>query len=172
MLRQCYHNSVALCLGVLGATSQVRYALTMPDTIFSKILRGQIPCHRVYEDADVLAFLDVAPLCLGHTLLIPKESAATLDALSEQAASAVGRVLPRLCRVVMQVSGCNAYNILQNNGAQAHQAVMHVHFHIIPKTAEQGLGIGWLPGTLDHIEAAVLAKRMAGLLSRDEGQAE
>ena len=57
----------------------------MAQTVFAKILRGEIPCHRVYEDADVLAFLDVNPLSRGHTLVIPREPAATLDALSDAA---------------------------------------------------------------------------------------
>src|SRR4051812_16908337 len=105
----------------------------MGETIFAKIIRGEIPCHKVYEDDHVLAFLDVGPLSTGHTLVIPKEPAATLDALSDDSAAALGRVLPRLCRAVKSAVGCDDYNVLQNNGAAAHQAVFHVHFHIIPK---------------------------------------
>ena len=113
-------------------------------TIFAKILAGEIPCHRVYEDAHVLAFLDVGPLSLGHVLVIPKERVAFLHELSDDAAAALGRVLPRIARAVMSVTGCSDYNILQNNGASAHQAVFHVHFHIIPKHADgSGLGIEW-----------------------------
>src|SRR5689334_8109646 len=63
----------------------------MAETIFSKILRGEIPCHKVYEDDRVLAFLDVGPLSFGHTLVIPKEAAATLDELSDESAAAIGR---------------------------------------------------------------------------------
>ena len=68
----------------------------MSETIFTKIINGEIPCHRVYEDDAVLAFLDINPLSDGHTLVIPKEPAATLDALSDDSAAAVGRVLPRI----------------------------------------------------------------------------
>ncbi len=68
----------------------------MADTIFGKIISGQIPCHKVYEDAHVLAFLDINPLSSGHTLVIPKEPAVTLDQLSDDAAAALGRVLPRI----------------------------------------------------------------------------
>ena len=102
-------------------------------TIFQKILDGEIPCHRVYEDEHVLAFLDVAPLSPGHVLVIPKEAQATLGELSDRSAEAIGRVLPRLCRAVCSVTGATDYNVLQNNGSAAHQAVMHVHFHIIPR---------------------------------------
>ena len=88
----------------------------------------------MYEDEHVLAFLDIGPLSRGHTLVIPKEAVETLDQLSDEAsAAAIGRVLPRLCRAVMAATGCRDYNVLQNNGARAHQAVDHVHFHIIPK---------------------------------------
>src|ERR1041384_2930148 len=98
----------------------------MAETVFAKILRGEIPCHRVYEDDAVLAFLDVNPISRGHTLVIPKEPAETLDALSDDSAAALGRVLPRLARAVVAATGATAYNILQNNGADAHQSVFHV----------------------------------------------
>ncbi len=138
----------------------------MAETIFSKILRGEIPCHKVYEDDRVLAFLDIGPLSRGHTLVIPKEEVATLGELSDASAAAIGRVLPRLCRAVQQVSGCEAYNILQNNGAAAHQAVFHVHFHIIPKpSSEAGLGIRWPAGKLADDEAAALAQAIRDALS-------
>ncbi len=137
----------------------------MSETIFAKIISGQIPCHRVYEDAHVLAFLDVNPLSAGHTLVVPKEAAETLDRLSDDAAAAVGRVLPRICRAVMRATSTTAYNVLMNNGQGAHQAVFHVHFHIIPKPdPEHGLGIRWPAGSLANDEAKALAERIAGEL--------
>ena len=134
----------------------------MAETIFSKIIAGDIPCHRVYEDEHVLAFLDIGPLSRGHTLVIPKEPAETLDQLSDESAAALGRVLPRLCRAVRRATGASAYNVLQNNGARANQAVMHVHFHIIPKHDDgSGLGLGWNVGKLDGDAAGALARAMA-----------
>ena len=124
----------------------------MPDTIFDKVIAGEIPCHRVYEDEHVLAFLDINPLSRGHTLVIPKESVATVGELSDEAGAAIGRVLPRLCRAVVKATGVEEYNILQNNGAGAHQAVFHVHFHIIPKTKDKGLGLTWTPGSISDAE--------------------
>jgi histidine triad (HIT) family protein len=129
-------------------------------TIFDKILSGEIPSYKVYEDEHVLAFLDIGPLSQGHTLVIPKERCAQLDQLSDEAAAAVGRVLPRLCRAVMQATGATDYNILQNNGSEAHQVVMHVHFHIIPRLGRQGLGIGWDAGSLAAPEAQDLLGTM------------
>jgi histidine triad (HIT) family protein len=134
------------------------------ETIFSKILRGDIPCHRVYEDDHVLAFLDINPISRGHTLVIPKEPAATLDQLSDDAAAAIGRVLPRLSRAVLAATGARNFNVLQNNGEGAHQAVFHVHFHIIPKFDDgSGLGVGWHPGRLP--DGPALAQAIAGKLA-------
>jgi len=138
----------------------------MAETIFTKILRGEIPSHKVYEDDQVFAFLDIGPLSKGHTLVIPKEPAETLDQLSDDSAAAIGRVLPRLCRAVMKVTGCAAYNVLENNGSAAHQAVHHVHFHIIPKpNAEEGLGVSWPGGNLESEQGAALAKQIVAALA-------
>ncbi len=133
-------------------------------TVFDRILDGEIPCHRVYEDDHVLAFLDIGPLSEGHTLVIPKERKAYLHELSEESAAALGRVLPRLCRAVVHATGAGAYNVLQNNGASAHQAVKHVHFHIIPKVAGQGLGIGWDAGSLPDEKAEELERKIRSVL--------
>jgi len=135
---------------------------SMSDTIFSKIIAGEIPCHKVYEDDLVLAFLDIFPLSPGHTLVIPKEPAKTVDVLSDESSAAIGRVLPRIARAVMKATGTDQYNILQNNGPRAHQAVFHVHFHIIPKTEDgAGLGVEWKPGALAPEKAIAMAKQIA-----------
>ncbi|MGH8219795.1 MAG: HIT family protein [Steroidobacteraceae bacterium] len=132
----------------------------MAETVFKKIIDGRIPAHKVYEDEHVLAILDIGPLSRGHTLVIPKEAAETLDTLSEQSAAAIGRVLPRLARAVIEATGVREYNVLQNNGRGAHQAVDHVHFHIIPKpSAREGLGLDWPAGSL-AADAAELAARI------------
>lgn len=134
----------------------------MAETVFAKILRGEIPCHHVYEDEHTLAFLDVNPLSRGHILVIPREPAATLDQLSADSAAALGRVLPRIARAMMIATGATAYNVLQNNGAAAHQAVFHVHFHIIPIDGDDGLGIEWHAKKLEDGEG--LAKAIAAAL--------
>jgi histidine triad (HIT) family protein len=132
----------------------------MTTTVFDRILSGEVPCHRVYEDDHVLAFLDVGPLSEGHTLVIPKERASQLHELSAEAAAAIGRALPRLCRAVLAATGARAYNVLQNNGAEAHQAVFHVHFHIIPRIDDRGLGIRWQAGRLAEDDARILVERI------------
>ncbi len=143
------------------------YALGMSQTIFSRIIAGEIPCHKVYEDAHVLAFLDINPISRGHTLVIPKRAVAQLDQLPDEDAAAIGRVLPRLCRAVMRATGASAYNVLQNNGALAHQAVFHIHFHIIPKFSDDdGLGIRWPAGQLDAEAAKALTAGIAAAMGR------
>ena len=141
-------------------------AETQPTT-FDRILAGEIPCHRVYEDEQVLALLDINPIAPGHTLVIPKERAAYLHELSDESSAAIGRALPRVCRAVLAATGASQYNVLENNGPAAHQAVLHVHFHVIPRLGEQGLGIGWKAGSLDAEEAARLLTGMHASLERD-----
>lgn len=138
----------------------------MADTIFDLILSGKVPCHKLYEDDQVLAFLDIAPLSFGHALVIPKERVKTLDLLSDESSAAIGRVLPRLCRAIKKLTGTSAFNVLENNESLAHQAVNHVHFHIIPKPEEkQGLVVGWPAGKLDPAQGAELAAKIVRELS-------
>ena len=137
----------------------------MADTVFGKIIRGEIPCHKLYEDEYVIAFLDVHPLSDGHTLVVPKEPAVTLDRLSDESSAAVGRVLPRICRAVLQATGATDFNLVQNNGHDAHQAVLHVHFHIVPHFPDgRGLGLRWKTVALDPEQGRALAARIAATL--------
>jgi len=134
-------------------------------SIFSLIIQGAIPCHKVYEDDHVFAFLDINPFSPGHTLVVPKEQAATLDALSDESSAAIGRVLPRISRAILAVTGAVDFNVLQNNGEAAFQSVFHVHFHIIPKF-EDGSGLAWPFATtqLDSEEGAQLAEHIRTFL--------
>lgn len=136
-------------------------------TIFGKILDGEIPCHKLYEDDHVLAFLDIGPLSRGHSLVIPKERRTHLHELSDEASAAIGRVLPRIARAVMKATGATAYNVLQNNGSAAGQVVMHVHFHVIPRFADNGLGLIWNPSSLDQESAEALRDQIAAELGND-----
>jgi len=136
-------------------------------TIFDKILSGDIPSYTVYQDENVYAFLDINPIALGHTLVIPREPRAFLHELSDESAAGIGRALPRVARAVMAATGAENYNILQNNGAPAHQAVFHVHFHIIPRLGDTGLGIGWETGSLEPDAAQDLLARMHAALDAE-----
>ena len=134
-------------------------------SIFTRIINGELPCHKVYEDDLVFSFLDVNPMSTGHTLVVPKEPAVTLDTLSEESAAAIGRVLPIISKAVLEVSGATEFNVLQNNGANAYQSVFHVHFHIIPKF-EDGRGLSWPMSTmpLDNEEGTQIAAKIRAVL--------
>ncbi|MGH9322288.1 MAG: HIT family protein [Vicinamibacteria bacterium] len=143
--------------------------MSFEPTLFDKIIRGEIPSYKVYEDERVFAFLDIGPISKGHTLVVPKESQAYLHELSDDSAAAIGRALPRLCRAVMKATGASDYNVLQNNGSAAHQAVFHVHFHIIPRFRREGLGLVWNPSSLSRESARELVSSMRAALQEDAG---
>jgi histidine triad (HIT) family protein len=92
--------------------------------------------------------------------VIPKQRKAFLHELSDDSAAAIGRVLPRIARAILRATGATAYNVLQNNGAAAHQAVFHVHFHIIPRVGDTGLGLGWHPSSLGGDAGTELSARI------------
>ena len=109
------------------------------DCIFCKIIAGQIPARKLFEDEDTLCFMDVAPAAPGHCLVVPKLHYVRFAELSAAHAASVGASVARAAQILEKV-GYTDYNILNNNGAAAGQAVGHVHMHLIPKpSAEQGL---------------------------------
>jgi histidine triad (HIT) family protein len=132
----------------------------MPDTIFSKIIAGEVPCQKVYEDDHVLAFLDINPLSPGHTLVIPKRPVARLEELPAEEAAAIARVLGGIAQRVLAATGAPGYNVLQNNGKVSGQDVEHVHFHIIPRAAGDGLGYRWKPKSVSTEELQALAEKI------------
>lgn len=104
-----------------------------PDNIFAKILRGEAPCHKVYEDDATLAFLDIMPQAKGHTLVIPKAGSADIFGLSPDALAATIKTTQKLAAVVKDVVEAPGLMVAQLNGAEAGQTVFHLHFHIIPR---------------------------------------
>ena len=131
------------------------------ETIFSLIIDGKIPSYKLYEDELIIAILDINPFSPGHTLLIPKEKVVTLDKLSSKSAAAVGRMLPKLSKAILQITGAEEFNILQNNGINAFQSVFHVHFHIIPKFPDgRGLQFPFKSTPIDHEEAIIMTEKI------------
>ena len=110
-----------------------------PNNIFAKILRGEVPSHRVYEDDDTVAILDVMPQSDGHTLIIPKAAAESLFDLDVGVAEAVMRTGQRLALAVRQAFHPDGVTLMQFNGAEAGQTVFHFHLHVIPRYAGQPL---------------------------------
>ena len=116
----------------------------MDNCIFCSIIKGDIPSFKIYEDNDFLAFLDIAPGTKGHTLIIPKEHAATLEELSDDKASKILVLAKKIVKAMKEVHDFTNYNIIQNNGKIAGQTVDHYHMHIIPRYSIEEVGL-WTP---------------------------
>jgi histidine triad (HIT) family protein len=129
-------------------------------SIFTKIVAGEIPCQRVFENDHVLAFLDISPLALGHTLVIPKRAVPRLADLTPDEAAELARVLPDLVRKIAAAVEADGCNVLLNDGRVAGQEVPHVHVHIIPRRAGDGLGYRWRPQKADPAALAALAAKI------------
>ncbi|NOT41913.1 MAG: HIT family protein [Alphaproteobacteria bacterium] len=106
-----------------------------PNNIFAKIVRGEAPCFKVYEDAHTLAFMDIMPQAEGHTLVIPKEGAESIFDLSPEGAAALIKTTKKIAAAVKEVTNAPGILIAQLNGAAAGQTVFHIHFHVIPRTS-------------------------------------
>jgi histidine triad (HIT) family protein len=106
-----------------------------PNNIFAKILRGELPCHKVYEDDKVLAFLDIMPRAPGHTLVLPKAPARNLLDVAPDDLAAVAKVAQRIAQVSMQVFAADGVTVQQFNEGAGGQVVFHLHLHIIPRKA-------------------------------------
>ena len=131
--------------------------------IFAKIIKGEIPCHKVYEDADVLVMMDIFPQSKGHLLVIPKTPSRNLiDANAEVLGRTIGHV-QRLARAVMAALEPDGIRIAQFNEAPAGQTVFHLHFHVIPVYEGTELGSHG-GGKADDAELAAQAKAIAAVL--------
>ncbi|MER2171214.1 MAG: HIT family protein [Psychrobacillus psychrodurans] len=105
----------------------------MSECIFCKIIDGSIPSAKIYEDDHVYAFMDIMPLTKGHTLIIPKNHKENIYDLSEEEASNLFKVVPKIASVLKESFGPVGMNLLNNNGAPAGQSVFHFHLHFIPR---------------------------------------
>lgn len=130
------------------------------ECIFCKIVAGDIPSHKVYEDDQTLAFLDINPATRGHTLVIPKAHAPDLFSVPAEALTAAALTVQKVARLLQQVVRPDGLNIVQNNGSAAGQVVMHYHVHLIPRWAGDGALRMWRPGQTDHAAFAALAEEL------------
>jgi len=130
------------------------------NCIFCKIIAGQIPCTKIYEDNQILAFLDVHPISEGHTLVVLKEHTSRVDSTEPLAMARIGEMLPKLTASVKNAMGADGYNVLCNNGASAGQVVEHMHFHIIPRKTNDGVVKHWPAFQYPDGRAAVIAEKI------------
>ncbi|MGU3540936.1 HIT family protein [Methylobacterium sp. A54F] len=128
-----------------------------PGNIFAKILRGEIPAHRVYEDDHTLAFMDVMPQGEGHTLVIPKAPARNLLDAEPASLAAVAATVQRVGRAVKAAFAADGLTVFQYNEPASGQTVFHLHFHIVPR--HEGVPLGRHEGGM--ADPAVLADHAA-----------
>ena len=109
------------------------------NNVFAKVLRGEIPCHKIYEDDDTLAFLDIMPRADGHALVVTKEKARDLFDISPSGLATLMAVVQKLAPKIKDAMGAEGVLIQQFNGASAGQTVFHLHVHIIPRKDGEAL---------------------------------
>lgn len=127
--------------------------------IFCKIVRGEIPSHNIYEDEMYIAFLDIAPLEPGHTLVVPKTHCTSFVELPDESAHALGMAIAGVSRRLKAVLAPAGFNLMSNSGERAGQVVMHAHFHIVPRAAGDGR-LNWHPAESNQEELTKLADKV------------
>ncbi len=133
--------------------------------MFCRVIRGEIPSHKVYEDENTLAFLDIHPSTPGHTLIIPKAHIAKVEDLPEEDAEALFGTLHKIVGGIQEAVGAPASTIGVNNGRESGQEVPHVHIHVIPRSRGdmggiiQGIARGHRPDNDEMIEIAEKIRR-------------
>jgi histidine triad (HIT) family protein len=130
------------------------------DCIFCRIVAGDIPSHKVYEDDATLAFLDINPAARGHTLVIPKAHAADVFSMPADAMAATAQTIQTVARILQHGVQPEGINVLQNNGPAAGQVVFHYHVHLIPRWQGDYALQMWKPGATDHAAFAALAAQL------------
>jgi histidine triad (HIT) family protein len=128
---------------------------TDTDCVFCKIVAGQMPCFKLLEDDDTLAFMDIHPANDGHCLVLAKEHYPTLFDITDEAFAAVSRSVNKVARAVNRALSPAGLNLVQANGPGAHQSVKHFHVHILPRRLGDGLKLNWgvKPGDPETIAA-------------------
>jgi histidine triad (HIT) family protein len=130
------------------------------NCIFCKMVAGQIPVTKIYEDDYVLAFLDIGPISDGHTLVIPKRHFARLHQCPAEILGRVASCLVKITDAVMTGMNCDSYNLLCNNGRAAGQVVEHLHFHIIPRKINDSVFDRWPAYKYKQGQAETIAARI------------
>ena len=130
-----------------------------PDCLFCKIIAGEIPSTRVYEDERTVAFMDINPATRGHLLVVPREHAKDLLSIDPEDLAAVARAAQKLGKAVSERLEADGVNLLNSCGRAAWQTVFHFHVHVIPRYAGDPLRLPWQPepGDRGEIEAAARA---------------
>ncbi len=130
------------------------------DCLFCKIIVGEIPCFKLFEDTETLAFMDINPANEGHALVIPKEHARDVHSVSDRAITSTVITAKKVAAAINKTLNPDGLNLLQCNGPAAAQSVFHFHMHVLPRREGDELKLNWglIPGDMDAI--AELAERI------------
>lgn len=131
-----------------------------PSCLFCRIVAGEIPAAKVFENDDAVAFLDIHPVNFGHVLVVAKGHHATLAELPDSTAAAMAVLLPRLTRSILAATGAGGLNVVINNGEAAGQTIHHSHWHLIPRFRDDAVRWPWPhqsypDGELDRFRARI-----------------
>jgi histidine triad (HIT) family protein len=133
----------------------------MSECLFCKIVANKIPATKVYEDEEVLAFMDIGPIINGHTLVIPKKHHDPVTDTPDELLGKLHQIAKKVARAQMNGLGAEGVNIMQNNGTAAGQVVPHIHIHVIPRFNDDGHHWNWNAGKYtDSSEMIELANKM------------
>jgi histidine triad (HIT) family protein len=138
--------------------------MSAQDCIFCKIASGQIPAIKIYEDEVVVAFLDIEPVNDGHTLVMPRQHVEKVHNCPPELLSQVCSRLAKISGAIVSATGADGYNVLCNNGRAAGQVVDHLHFHIIPRNAGDGVFTQWPSHKYGQGKAEAIAEKIRSKL--------
>ncbi len=138
----------------------------MEETIFQKIIAGEVPADKVYETDAVLAFLDINPNNKGHVLVVPKRPARDIHGLADEDAGDLMRAIVTVSNAVKKATGAPGINVIANNGSEAGQEVFHLHFHIIPRFNRKEFAPPPHISYVNDDERAAMAKKIAEAVER------
>jgi len=134
------------------------------DCVFCKIINGSLPCYKVYENEHILAFLDINPVNKGHTLVVPKEHYERLEKVPDDLLRELIIAIKKVGKAVIKGVGAEAFNLGLNNGKDAGQLVMHIHFHIMPRFKNDGLKL-WPGKKYEEGEAEKIREKISKYIS-------
>lgn len=136
----------------------------MDDCIFCKIVNEEIPCNKIYEDKNIIAFLDIQPVNPGHTLVVSKEHFANLLETPDNILKELIIITKKLSKTIQEVTNAKGFNIHINNNKTAGQAIPHIHFHIIPRFERDGRTL-WKGAKYKENEEKEIADKITSLLN-------
>jgi histidine triad (HIT) family protein len=134
------------------------------ECVFCQIVNGEVPCAELLGTERAISFLDISPVNPGHALVVPRRHTNSLVELTQEELHTCIFMVQRVARASVRATGAEGFNVLQNNGACAGQEVPHVHFHVIPRSCDDGFSLGWRQGSYEEGEMEELQDRMKDLL--------